>query len=176
MKKSLFFCVLFAVVISVALWGCSSGGGGGDDGGGAGAEFDETLYYTKTEIDEMFDLVYTKTEVNAMIPDTSGGEPQNIPGGGTGFDYRTDGWSVPDGASSAIFVVQPAGNALDETGNIAVTIGTGATTSDTISFLDGTHYQTGIVSVVGMDTIYAWADTDAGVGNEIKVYPVIWFK
>jgi|GEM_PF-3178858 len=173
MKKSLFFCVLFAVVISVALWGCSSDGGGGvsddggDDGGGAGAEFDETLYYTKTEVD---------AAITAAIPDTSGGEPQNIPGGGTGFDYRTDGWSVPDGASYAIFVVQPAGNVLDETGNIAVTIGTGATTSDTISFLDGTHYQTGIVSVVGMDTIYAWADTDAGVGNEIKVYPVIWFK
>ena len=68
MKQMLSFILIFLIIFSVIT--CSDSG---DDGGGAGADYDETLYYTKSEIDELLSQyalqadIYSKTEVNELI-------------------------------------------------------------------------------------------------------------
>ncbi len=41
----------FAVFVLLGVSGCSTGSG--DDNGGSGADFDSTLYYTRTQVDDL---------------------------------------------------------------------------------------------------------------------------
>ncbi len=50
------------VVVAIAFIGCSNGGDSKPGTGGEGADFDASLYYTKSEIDTKF---YSKTEADA---------------------------------------------------------------------------------------------------------------
>jgi len=114
---------------------CDSGSDSGTTSGGAGADFDASLYYTKTDLDsgqldtryytetEIDSAFYTSSEVDALVPVTS---PQTrfIDGYDSfgssvsiGWDTRTDdqtggtlspyaGWLIPSDARYCLFQVE----------------------------------------------------------------------
>lgn len=63
MKKALIF---FAVLFLAVGFGCSKSSSDDGDGGGQGAEFDASLYYTKTDSDARY---YTMTAADALLAD-----------------------------------------------------------------------------------------------------------
>ncbi len=162
---------------------------GSDDGGG-GADFDSSLYYTKTEVDSQFDAVYLKTESDALIADVFRADVsagQQI----TAVDWAgrtSSGFSVPTGATGVLV-------------NIIVNNNSGSPKTLYIQFsssdaggdfiLQGTVLDTGYTSFFGYATVptnatvmYGWHDYSGGHSGTssdltnvaITVKPVVWLE
>lgn len=162
------------------------------DIGGAGADFDETLYYTKTDVDALISELYTKTEVDAAVeavrPVVGTASEKTLPD--VGWAGRTGGFTVPEGATSVLVKVIAANSnttvvkgifymVFSETGSAGTLIGE-------ISIPPGTRttYLGWAAVGSGATTMYGWHDSDSGHGGSaadltdvtIRIQPVLWLK
>jgi hypothetical protein len=124
-----------------------------DDGGGTGADFDATLYYTKTEVDGLVDGVFQ-------------GFPQDSYQPLTGVDFAgraATGWVVPAGVTAGFFEVNVyASGAASGPVNIIISTATNSDAPDT-GFTPSTGcYSTALFmapSLTAGSTVYAWHTT-----------------
>lgn len=177
MKK--LFSILFVCVVAATFSFISCGGG---DEGGAGADFDATQYYTKTEVDGLVTGVVTNSSATA---DTITGND---------FAGRTStGWAAPAGAKAAIMelsITNSDSGSADLTTYIEVSVSDETAASMGTSMTvpaDGTYYsKIFYVPVSGGKTIVAYHPYSSGhfgitdlttIDNfEISVKPVAWLK
>ncbi len=163
-----------------------------DPNGGAGADFDESLYYTKTEIDSLFSAYSTAIEVNGLVEEVV----QNATTEATqsitvvGWAGKTDGWSSPEGATSALFKIVLSGGTVDPNKALYITVSATNTGSPSIISQFSVEDTGGFTSFFGYATfpagsdVYAWHDSDTGhagavtnlSGISVTVQPVVWFK
>lgn len=153
------------------------------ENGGAGADFDATQYYTKTEIDDSF---YTKTEidgsfyssseVDAEISDVSplsgAGDPQWL-NNTAGYTNKTSGWDVPEGAGAVLIkarIMAPIGS------NLTIYIDSAESAAQGWYLTNGTGSEILMLfSVTGEDHVYAWTDNSPDFEN-VEVAPFIWLR
>lgn len=177
MKKQIFLSLIIALLLSLTLSNCKSSS---DDSGGAGAEFDASQYYTKTEVDEKLSTVITGTSATG----------QTITGNDSAGGTAT-GWTVPTGTTSALFSITIS-NYSGAT--LCTYIGVGETYSGAIISTstcvpnDGNYYATTFWAPVTAGTnVKAFHDYSSGHSGvtdlsslssnfEISVKPVTWLK
>ena len=141
--------------------------------GGAGADFDATQYYTKTEVDGNF---YSKTEIDAEISDVSplsgDGDPQWL-SSTAGYANKTAGWDVPEGAGSVLVkarIMAPIGS------DVTIYIDSAESGAQGWYLTSGTGNEILMIfSVAGKDHVYAWTDNSPGSDN-VEVAPFIWLR
>lgn len=153
------------------------------ENGGAGADFDATQYYTKTEIDDSFytkteidGSFYSSTEVDAEISDvsplTGDGDPQWL-SSTAGYANKTAGWDVPEGAGSVLVkarIMAPIGS------NLTIYIDSSESGAQGWNLTNGTGSEILMLfSVAGKDHVYAWTDNSPGSDN-VEVAPFIWLR
>ena len=144
--------------------------------GGAGADFDATLYYTKTEVDALVaDVVRDTGETGQLLA-------------GVDWDGRTPvGFTPPSDATGALVeIVATNGSATDKTYYIQFSSDdTGGSIVAQFTLIAGAGYTsfTGYAVVpAGSGTMYAWHDTiHSGAAADItsvdiSVRPVVWLK
>jgi len=128
---------------------CDSGGDGG-----SGADFDSTLYYTKTEVNNLLDGVFTGLSNDAY---------QTI----TGVDFAgraSTPWTVPAGCTAGLFEVN-AGATSYSSGPLNIIVS--AATTDAVPDIQFTPASAGystalfVVPALTPNTqVYAWHTTN----------------
>src|SRR6056297_2803695 len=120
MKKiNLITGFFLAALLFFVVTACDTGSGG------QGADFDETQYYTKTEVNAAIDAAVTDA-VNqaadalndytpAITPVTSDGPPKEVQQ--SGYANRIGPWTVPDGVNFGIFRITIPGYDAAVSGN-----------------------------------------------------------
>jgi hypothetical protein len=162
-------------IVTGSVVACDSLFGSDDADGGAGADFDGSLYYTKTDTD---------TLLNNVI--RSGTESAQTLAGVDWAGKTPVGFAVPDGVSGAMVeVVVGNGSATDAM--LYIQFSGDATGADLVvqakvgaglynSFLGYTRVP------AGSSTLYGWHDTihSEAVGSltgiDVSVRPVLWFR
>ncbi len=147
---TLFFAFFIGVGTALLVTNsCDSSGGGG----GSGADFDSTLYYTKSEVNGLLDGVFTGLPNDAYqtIMDVD-------------FDGRAStGWQVPAGVTAGLFEVN-AGATSYASGplNIIVSSATTARAPDIQFTPASAGYSTALFVVPDLTPssyVYAWHTT-----------------
>lgn len=109
MKKIIMICI----IVSLSLFACSK-----DDNGGQGAEFDSSLYYTKTEIDQRINQLVSLHVNSNVQPDV-----QEL--AGSGWDKRTvTGWTPPSLKASYVLLRITVSNATGSTQRLTLNFST----------------------------------------------------
>jgi hypothetical protein len=167
MKKLSVIGLAFVAVMFLA--GCPAT----DDGGGQGADFDATLYYTKTQVDDMFANYYDMTTVDALLP-TYGGTSFNCDD--SNLSYATGkAITMPTGAKY-LFIDAKALTA--QSANVQVRVGLSdsgpaeaiypaGSIADQLLFFDMRGYVSGAPRI--------WAVT-IDAGESIRFVQVLWLK
>ena len=180
MKKLFSLCAVIVCVAAFSVMSCDSGS---SSDGGAGADFDASQYYTKTEVDGLISSVIdNSTDVHDSI---------------TGNDFAggtATGWSSPAGAKGAIMELSVYNNTaslLISYIEVSSSDGTNANMGTSITVPnDGSYYsKIFYVPVAGDTTIVAYHPYSSGHSGitdlsaltsgtyyEIQVKPVAWFK
>lgn len=178
--------LLFVLVFCIFLFACDPANGG-DNGGGQGADFDASLYYTKTEIDARF---YEKSVVDAKLSETVRIETVTAKElTGVGWTGRTDGFTVPAGYKAAVMEIKGYKDSSGDPKNLSLTFGGTSSSSSMVVFdftvFNDDSYYTHLVFIEipeGTATLYAWHNTANGGasadldGVTVNVRPVAWFK
>jgi len=170
--------MVLAMVLAFSMLSFSCGDG---SDGGAGAEFDASLYYTKSE-------VYSKTEVDAMVPEIGSGSGYIA---GTGWDNRAESsgnpvaYAVPTGAKSAIFEIFIQSAITCSPDDVDIKFATSETflcdfqsiTGDAVD--GGGHMTIHVDNFTGASNLYVYVETSGtlsfGTGT-ILVKDKVWFK
>jgi hypothetical protein len=167
MKKLSVIGLAFVAVMFLA--GCPTT----DDGGGDGADFDSTLYYTKAELDIMFDNYYDMTSVDALLP-TYGGTSFNC--NDSNMNYATGkAITIPTGAKY-LFIDAKALTA--QSADVYVRVGqsdsgpaeatySAGSVANQLLFFDMRGYTSGAPRI--------WAVT-IDSGESIRFVQVLWLK
>ncbi len=204
MNHRRFFLMGLFLTAAIAV-GCS-GGSDKNDSGGAGADFDASLYYTKSALDggALNNLYYTQTAADALLAnkqDTATnkvmgmtGNPIMLTQANVGrANYNTTGWTVPAGAQSVLVKVTVAQNTPSaQPGDVSVRFRT-VNSSDShdpivsarlsaIDFHTGTtivgFFDLGFVPA-GDTVIHAYIETCTrtyGTDMDVRVSPIMWLR
>ena len=158
-----------------------------DPGGGEGAEFDETQYYTKTEIDAIVTDAIQQA-IGAVQPLGDASEDQAL----TDVDWagRTpDGFAVPEGARYVLISMVGTNDSVSAK-TFYIVVSSTETDGELIGQftlpIGGSYNQClGLARLPeGAVKIYAWHNASGGyefaaqdlTDAEISVRPVLWFK
>lgn len=167
MKKRIKNISILLICLLVVIGSCTTGGiiGGDNNSGGEGADFDASLYYTKTEVDTM---------IANVSPLSGAGDPQWL-SNSLGWSNRTTGWAVPEGANMVLIKVRIMTPLSD---GITINAEETDTTPDSWSLISGTGNSILMYfNVSGKDNIYAWADVNApGGGGNVELSPIAWLR
>jgi hypothetical protein len=179
MKKAIWIFLVLPASFMLFFFGCRQ------DGGGAGADFDETLYYTKDECDERY---YAKSEVDSLLEGvrmvipavTEAGQEfsdteRTLTAGNNSFATGVY-WVNPNEARAVLFLVYVTG----ATTFLPVTIDVGVADDNLYPFYftpqDGVnHYLAYIPLGNSTDEIRAWVSANFPSGATVRMYPVVWF-
>jgi hypothetical protein len=173
--RKTFTVFLTAAALLLVLGSCSSDS---SSGGGSGAEFDASLYYTKTEIDsKLLDInavltndYYTKTQVNGRVMPVPG-TSQNI--SSTGYANRITISMTLDGKVKK-GVLLKIYNPKDQPNSIS--IGTSETTFDVYQSINAGGNTLAYYFSNDASEIYVWANAINGGGSPISVLPQVFFE
>ncbi len=169
MKKNLFLLPFMLIVLGLGFTGCASS----DDDGGSGADFDASLYYTKTEVDSL--ITTTDDRIPAVIAAGTSGTTV------TGTTYAAgDEVTVPSDAIAALVEIQVINNTGGDSYPV-VSIGTAAdnNAAHTFDLLDasGENVRKKLVMCFlpadPAETLNAWASSVTNL--DISVTPQIYF-
>ncbi len=166
--------------------------------GGAGADFDATQYYTKTEVDDLISsLSYTKTEIDTQIDglnedisdmlvwaNNSWQSPSDVGWAGR----TTSGFTAPEDATGAlveVFINNNSGE--DKTFYVCFSPNSEASGLVLQTTAHDGDFETFVgYSYIGSDsrTIYGWHDSDsghAGAATDLtsvafKMRPLLWIR
>lgn len=173
MKKLFVVLMIGGIVLSLGV--CSMFGNSEDDGGGEGADFDSSLYYTKTEVEALIAAVTPEWDL------TDAQELTDVDWGG-----RTPtGFTVPDGAQSVL--VEVIASSSVATNNFYIQFsqddGGGTIIAQFKLSADGYSSYLGLAQVpAGATTMYGWNDTghdtpQTDLANiSVSIQPRLWLK
>ena len=162
--------------------------------GGEGADFDDTLYYTKTDVDSMISALETEIDqavseaVDAVEP--VDGTADAIALAGIDWVGRTPvGFNVPGDGVERVIVEITGYNGTGSGEQFYICFGSSETNSETMAQFylpadGGYHSFLGLVTIPdGATTMYGWHDTSPAsaydgdyTGFSIYVRPKLWLK
>lgn len=186
MKRNLVLVTLLigVVLLSLAL-SCNLPEDGVTDNGGSGADFDESLYYSKTEIDSMLTSFYTKTETDDLVSsDFETGPTDTQTSTAETWTNKTSGWIVPSDASYMLVRITKNGDGNTSQDDISITISTDLTvTTNNTYYCRQDAYQDSetllmLIPVIGNSTVYGWYNEPSSINrvNDIIFTPLLWIK
>ena len=179
-KKSSVIILSLAIILIFSLTSCETGG----DDGGQGADFDETQYYTKTEVDALIADAITQA-VDDATPDSYTIAP--VAADGPGKAIQSDGdwggagvagpWTVPSGANFGVFKIEIGSTTTASPTYVYI----GANNTDQCEdylLLDDNMVIDVTLPSYSAASIYAWTDDPActTTTNEYVVTCLYWIK
>ncbi|MDA3899823.1 MAG: hypothetical protein PF637_04815 [Spirochaetes bacterium] len=177
MKK--FSCFLFvAVLLGLFTFSCGSDS---DDSGGVGAEFDESLYYTKTDVDKLlsdFKTELTQEIISGLAPAGSSGTDLDS----TAITYNT-GTSVDyvSGYSATLAQISINNGTSGET-NFDVTVGTAADNNATYNLYVPENTYGNCLAMIYLPedskstvSLKAWSKVAGTADVSITIIPLLYF-
>ena len=177
--------IMFLCVAAFLLTGCEPGGDDGD--GGAGAEFDDTLYYTKTEVDGLIESAITDAvnqaetaaedittvHTSTIIVEAGDGPPKIVEE--FGYASRNKTWTVPDGASHGVFRIEKTASWVHGEHDYLY-IGEDEANYEAYALPYYNQVVNVIIPYYGATSLSAWIDADANVNAEFEVTCLFWLK